>query len=455
MRLLCYYCLMMHSLIVRQATPFHLLRATSGGLSTGATEAAFDVLSCAGGGTLVPKACKVRLLSSTRLLSSESSTPDNSYTAKSRRPFSSPNQADDDAVPMSSVGNPDTVWQALGLQDDLTRGLIEMGLLSPTPIQQMSIPAQLNGESVAFAAATGSGKTVAYLTPLMQRLKSAEALWTLEKSQSRKPRRPRALVLAPTRELASQILGVLKVRCEARSQILRSLLLFNVKMDGARLAYIILIPCCDLLRSLQDLSHSCKLSTVGIIGGDDYGKQKRQLDRRVDVVVASPGRLLKHRDEGNVFLGDVSVVVVDETDTMLEAGFQDDIAKLIHPCMYERGNPENGLRDTAPQVVLTTATMTAAVKRLLSNEASNNRSVKGSEGAAIKLPPMRAIEGKGLHRSVPRLRHVFVDVGPTDKLSLLSDIVHSGGQGAALSRGDKMSETPLTMVFCNTMPSCR
>ena len=157
------------------------------------------------------------------------------------------------------------------------------------------------------------------------------------------------------------------------------------------------------------------------------GKQRRSLDRCVDIVVGTPGRILKHRDDGNVFLGSVSSFVIDETDTMLEQGFQNDIAALLHPCLYgSKEDEEKGVcRKSAPQVVLTTATMTQAVRRLLNNEESNNKmksrqqtgSGGPSEGAAIKLPPtMRVLEAAGLHRAVPRLRQVFVDVGPTDKV---------------------------------------
>ncbi|GMH60085.1 hypothetical protein TL16_g02967 [Triparma laevis f. inornata] len=341
-----------------------------------------------------------------RLFSAGADFSDNSAEAKSRRPFSGPKSGPDDAMPKQfngSAGGPDVddrksgfEWEKLGLLSDLSSGLDSAGLRSPTPIQSMSVPAQLAGDSVAFAAATGSGKTLAYLLPLMQRLKNDEMLMSDEQMQARKVKRPRALIMAPTRELAMQILGVVK-----------------------------------------DLSHYCKLSSVGIIGGDDNGKQRRSLDRVLDIVVCTPGRLLKHRDAGHVFLGSVSTFVIDETDTMLEAGFQDDIAEMLHPCLYEKGNVDLGLREGGCQVVLTTATMTPAVRRLLADEASSKvKAVKGAEvGAQIKLPAgMRMIEGAGLHRAVPRLRQVFVDVGPTDKISLLSDIVHGGGRGAAQSK---------------------
>ena len=256
----------------------------------------------------------------------------------------------------------------------------------------------------------------------MQKLKAEESELQDGAEMTRKAKRPRAIIMAPTRELATQILSVVK-----------------------------------------HLSHSCKLSSVGIIGGDDMGKQRRALDKQLDIVVGTPGRLLKHREDGNFYLGSVSSIVIDETDTMLEQGFQADIAKLVHPCLYEKGKEASrALRDTAPQVVLTTATMTPAVRRLLENEQSKKKSYarrfesKDSEdaGATIKLPPdMKLLEAAGLHRAVPRLRQVFIDVGSSDKLTLLSDIVHGGGGGGGRKGNSK--DDALTMVFCNTVQSSR
>ena len=106
-------------------------------------------------------------------------------------------------------------------------------------------------------------------------------------SRLRRPQRPRALVLAPTRELARPILTVLK-----------------------------------------SVGHHCKISSELLVGGGGYGKQRKRLaSRPVDVLVATPGRLVKHRDVGDIYLGSVRHVVIDEMDTMLEQGFQNDIGK--------------------------------------------------------------------------------------------------------------------------------
>ena len=294
-------------------------------------------------------------------------TPDNSAAQKSSKPFGAPKGAADDSS--FDVSSSKGGWASLGLMDELKLGLDRANLSSPTPIQELAIPALLSSNSVAFAAATGSGKTLAYLLPVMQKLKGEELLMgssssSLTEASSRKVRRPRAVIMAPTRELASQILSVLK-----------------------------------------DLSHTCKLSSVGIIGGDDMGKQRRSLDKCVDIVVGTPGRILKHRNDGNVFLGSVSTFVIDETDTMLEQGFQGDIAELLHPCLYrgDEDKEKRECRESAPQVVLTTATMTQAVRRLLNGEESNKvakarergQEVEGG-GPTIALPKtMRVLEAAG------------------------------------------------------------
>mmetsp|Transcript_1332 Transcript_1332/g.1797 ORF Transcript_1332/g.1797 Transcript_1332/m.1797 type:complete len:750 (+) Transcript_1332:250-2499(+) len=389
-----------------------------------------------------------------------SSKEDTSYLSKSRIPFTSPKSAYDDSIPQnsaSSSSSPDISWSKLGLTLELAQLLTNpttkngMGFGDgPTPIQQMAIPAILSGsssasrkQSIAFAAATGSGKTLAYLLPLIQALKAQEMLYqstdTAENGKDGywrgKPKRPRALILAPTRELTMQIASVLK-----------------------------------------SLSHHVKLSTTSLVGGEDLGKQRKRLNRPLDILVSTPGRLVKHWDDGSVFLGSVDFVVIDEVDTMLEQGFQNDIGKVLHPLLYKhKGAFQNDvdleqidLVEGAPQVILTSATMTNAVKRLLRDESlpptkrgSKDQIPTKQNDVKILLPKnMRVLTAPGLHRAVPRLKQVFIDVGNADKLSLLVDLVAnsgSGGAGSVLSSRDKQSgdSAGLTLVFCNTVSSCR
>ena len=212
-----------------------------------------------------------------------SSAADSSAEMKSRAPFSSPKDSFDDSITSDPSLLNDLSWSKLGLIDELVAGLTTgMELTDPTPVQRMTIPAIMgsssdNGtpQSVAFAAATGSGKTLAYLLPIIQSLKVQELMDADNIAAIRRPKRPRAVVLAPTRELASQILAVIK-----------------------------------------QLSHHCKVSSVGIIGGEDYGKQRKLLEKPVDIVVASPGRLVRHRDAGHVYMGSVRHCVIDEVGTL-------------------------------------------------------------------------------------------------------------------------------------------
>ena len=351
---------------------------------------------------------------------------DDSAVARSRAPFSMPRNSFDDSVSTGPGG--ELSWTQLGLLTELVDSVYgQQKLESPTPVQTMVIPELLKEPHVnlAFLAATGSGKTLAYAMPLLQIIKSQELFGDFE----RKPKRPRVLILVPTRELAAQITSVVKLLC-----------------------------------------HKIKLSSVGVVGGEDYGVQRKALEKYVDVLVATPGRLVKHWNEGHVFLGGIQHVVLDEMDTMLEQGFQQDLGLLLHPLLYKNPNPkpDQALAPGAPRVILTSATMTKAVQKLVSNNAKENDStvtarrhfVKAEgeadeKAAKIILPTMRVMKAPGLHRTVPRLRQVFVDVGSIDKLTLLVDVVHNqGGRGAAVKKSDSDSQA-LTIVFCNTVNSAR
>jgi len=435
-------------------------------------------------------------------------------SAKSSLPFQAPRYSVDDSVPNPEGKLLDGAleWSKLGMLTDLVdavaRDVSDGGLgLSegPTPVQKMAIPEILSGckdrmasveniklksekapaassfdydptpsrsssssssdqstsippvRSVAFAAATGSGKTLSYLLPIIQSLRAQElmALTTASTSPSdstssvsnalsmetlsrlRRPRRPRAVVLAPTRELARQILSVLK-----------------------------------------SVGHTCKISSELLVGGDDYGTQRKRLaNRPVDILVATPGRLVKHRDAGDIFLGSVRHVVIDEMDTMLEQGFQNDIGRLLHPMLYKKkvistDEYKGGklqLVEGAPQVILTTATMTPAVRRLLDRpdlpfapkrvygkKAEEKDEDDSPNNVKIALPrDIRVLTAPGLHRVVPRLKQVFVNVGSSDKLSLLVDVVAGGERQKREQHENTGGPLPLTLVFCNTVSSCR
>ena len=151
----------------------------------------------------------------------------------------------------------------------------KMGIKTPMPVQQQAIPALLKGRDVLARAQTGTGKTLAFLIPLAQKIDPAKKY-------------VQALVITPTRELAQQVNEVMK-------QVLEGL----------------------------------EISTLAVIGGRDFETQKNKLAGKAQVLIGTPGRLLDHIEKGNTDLGGVKFLVLDEVDEMLAQGFMDDAAKLI------------------------------------------------------------------------------------------------------------------------------
>jgi superfamily II DNA/RNA helicase len=166
--------------------------------------------------------------------------------------------------------------EELRLIPALAAAVADMGYTQPTPIQARSIPVVLAGRDLIGCASTGTGKTAAFLLPILQRL------------QARREVGCRALVLSPTRELAMQI-------------------------DEQALA----------------LGYHLGLSAVAVVGGVDMGPQERALRDGSDIVVATPGRLLDHMRFKYVDLGKVEVVVIDEADRMLDMGFLPDVHRIL------------------------------------------------------------------------------------------------------------------------------
>jgi superfamily II DNA/RNA helicase len=172
-------------------------------------------------------------------------------------------------------------FTALGLVPALAQAAAELGFTAPTPIQEAAIPAVLQGKDVLATAQTGSGKTAAYVLPLLQRLQGAP-LHT--------PRRVRALVLVPTRELAAQV-----------GEVLRSL--------------------------AQHLTERPKVAVL--FGGVSINPQMMALRGGADVVVATPGRLLDLVDHNALRLAAVDMLVLDEADRLLDLGFADELARVL------------------------------------------------------------------------------------------------------------------------------
>jgi ATP-dependent RNA helicase RhlE len=178
-------------------------------------------------------------------------------------------------------------FSSLGLSDALVRAVTEQGYITPTPIQRQAIPAVLAGGDLLAGAQTGTGKTAGFVLPMLQRLAKHAAPTAV--SASRNPRRPlRGLILTPTRELAAQV--------EA-----------SVRVYGRHM----------------------KLSSMAVFGGVGIHPQTAQLKRGVDILVATPGRLLDHLGQRNVELSHIEVFVLDEADRMLDMGFIRDIKRVF------------------------------------------------------------------------------------------------------------------------------
>jgi ATP-dependent RNA helicase RhlE len=169
------------------------------------------------------------------------------------------------------------------VSEALAQDLAKAGLSSPTPIQAQAIPAALAGRNVIGCAQTGTGKTAAFVIPILERLAK------LPKGE------PQALILAPTRELAFQI-----------------------------------------LTTIETLGHRRGISATVIVGGSDMQAQVRGLRQRPDVLVATPGRLLDHMWNGTVNLLPIKILVLDEADRMLDMGFAPQINQLLGALPEER-----------------------------------------------------------------------------------------------------------------------
>ena len=170
----------------------------------------------------------------------------------------------------------DASFDAFGLSDPLFKDLARIGFVTPTPIQEKALPAALEGRDVLGCAQTGTGKTAAFVIPMVERLAGSP------------PGPPRGLILAPTRELAFQI-----------------------------------------QETIDDLGRSSRVYATTVVGGADVQAQLRGLKQRPEIIVATPGRLLDLMWDGHIDLREVEVVVLDEADRMLDMGFADQLNQII------------------------------------------------------------------------------------------------------------------------------
>ena len=192
-------------------------------------------------------------------------------------------------------------FDSLGLSPNVLQAVAEAGYAQPTPIQAQAIPVVLQGRDIIGCAQTGTGKTAGFTLPMVDILASGRA----------RARMPRSLILEPTRELAAQV---------AEN--------FETYGKGSRLSYALLI------------------------GGVSLKDQEVKLMRGVDVLIATPGRLLDHFERGGIMLSDIKVLVVDEADRMLDMGFIPDIERIVK------------LLPASRQTLMFSATMPPEIRRL-------------------------------------------------------------------------------------------
>lgn len=282
-----------------------------------------------------------------------------------------------------------TSFEALGVRSEVVAALAAAGAHVPNALQEAAIPAVLGRESLVLGAQTGSGKTFTYLAPVMQSLKEDEDAG----SSRARARRPRAVVLLPTRELAVQVHDVAKA-----------------------------------------ISHQLKLR-VGIVhGGVPDGPQRRRLQERpLDLLIATPGRLLSLMEANALYLGDVRHVVLDEVDTMFDAGFGPELDHVLGITTRDLS------ADPRPD-------QTGAVQHLA---VGATHPVETLELYDKWLRGARRLFVEGSHTVPSTLRQHFLTCnGPTAKVTALRDLLGVADEQGRPSIGR-------IVLFCNSQQSAR
>ncbi|CAM2177617.1 ATP-dependent RNA helicase RhlE [Paraburkholderia sacchari] len=254
-------------------------------------------------------------------------------------------------------------FDQFGLAPEILKAIKEQGYTTPTPIQAQAIPVVLTGRDVMGAAQTGTGKTASFSLPIIQRLLP---LASTSASPARHP--VRALILTPTRELADQVAS--NVRTYAQHTALRSAVVF---------------------------------------GGVDMNPQSDELRRGVEILIATPGRLLDHVQQKTTSLGQVQMLVLDEADRMLDMGFLPDLQRILNLLPKER------------QTLLFSATFSGEIKKL----------------AATYLRTPQTIEVARSNSTATNVTQVVYEVAEGDKTGAVVQLIRE--------RGLKQ-----VIVFCNS-----
>ena len=256
----------------------------------------------------------------------------------------------------------------LALLPTLRETLVEKNLTIPTDIQAQTVPALLAGRSVVGVAETGSGKTLAYALPILHKLKTLE----LQGKPVTVYGEPRAIVVVPTRELGEQV-----------------------------------------AKAFKPFTHTTRLRVRSLLGGTTMEQAKRSLQGPFEVLVATPGRLIKMMEAGLVTLGDVRTLVLDEADQMLDHGFLPDVRRIVKDCPPER------------QLAMFSATVPPAVEKLI----------------ADLFADAEVIRSLGSHRVVPSLTTTQETVVGGKRFLLLERLLDKKVEGG-------------TILFTNTREQC-
>ncbi|MDX1922168.1 MAG: DEAD/DEAH box helicase [Alphaproteobacteria bacterium] len=274
------------------------------------------------------------------------------------------------------------LFSELGLKPEILAALEERGYKEPTPIQELAIPYVLMGRDVLGCAQTGTGKTAGFALPMIEILSSGKA----------KARMPRSIILEPTRELAAQV---------AEN--------FNYYGKGLN------------------------LSVALLTGGQGMEDQIKKLERGVDVLIVTPGRMLDLYERGNVMLHDIKIFVIDEADRMLDMGFIPDIEKIA------------GILPKIRQTLFFSATMPAEIKKLADKFLMNPKEVSVSAPATTASTVEQSIVRLGFKQKREALRTLlkqhefksaFVFCNRKKDINILVESLQRHGFSAAGLHGD-------------------
>src|ERR1041385_2622460 len=232
----------------------------------------------------------------------------------------------------------------LGLSPEVLQAVRDAGYETPTPIQEQAIPYVLMGRDVLGCAQTGTGKTAGFTLPMLDILAAGRA----------RARMPRSLILEPTRELAAQV-----------------------------------------AQAFETYGKHHKLSMALLIGGESFADQERKLDRGVDVLIATPGRLLDLFERGKILLSDVKTLVIDDADRMLAMGFIPDVERIV------------GLLPKIRQTLFFSATMPPEIRRLADAFLMNPKEVTVSPPAAPAALVVQALAVVDQMNKREALRHLL------------------------------------------------